>query len=451
MRRRMNNPLVSAASMAKPLVDARFLNGVAKKCSKPGALFRFASTGGSGGPATCPCIWAVFFPRILEIPISQITHVTKIGRYTRVRAKAFLKGNHKGLKVKFGAYWNLVRYRIEQHQNRIRISRARVKFAGAIMPPPGSPPFEYWPPFLIAGWRPVSQAEEDEARELFRQRDAMRRVDREYRSPQEFASGIYGLEIRDAREKAFSRRVYRAPIADDAYARGYMAALGPKAQTDNGLAAAIGPWRQGAPPISHDEWDGRGYSVSSLPDGLMLAREDRELLARILEQSPGRARGRPPVLAERGAMTTAERKRRSRALKTFVPHERPEPGIIVPPPQGSAVPGHSIEDGLYRMLTQLEQGFAEKYHERLGELLDRLATAPPDTMVSRPTLLERAAALVEQAEPLDDEADSLLEEVIEQCRHRNLNPAAEKRRYLSGGGGQPWIALKLRLKEIEGR
>ena len=35
-----------------------------------------------------------------------------------------------------------------------------------------TPPFEYRLAFMVAGWRPVSQAEEVEARELFRRRNA---------------------------------------------------------------------------------------------------------------------------------------------------------------------------------------------------------------------------------------------------------------------------------------
>jgi hypothetical protein len=191
-------------------------------------------------------------------------------------------------------FWTRVRYRNEKLQEQIRIRRRR-EFATAIMPPAGSPPFAYRPAFRIAGRRPVSQAEIDEARQLFRHRNAIHRADEPYSSVEEYACGVYRLEMREAREKAFARSCWTAPVAKDAYARTYMDGLGPKADSDNG-AAALGAWQQGPQPISHDEWRARGYSVSSLLDALTLSREDRELLARVLAKSPGKSRGRPPMI-----------------------------------------------------------------------------------------------------------------------------------------------------------
>jgi hypothetical protein len=75
--------------------------------------------------------------------------------------------------------WTRVRYRIEKLEEQIRIKRRQV-FAAAIMPPAGSPPFAYRPAFRIAGRRPVSQAEIDEARQLFRHRNAIHRADEPY-------------------------------------------------------------------------------------------------------------------------------------------------------------------------------------------------------------------------------------------------------------------------------
>jgi hypothetical protein len=182
--------------------------------------------------------------------------------------------------VKSGAYWNLVRYRIEKHLNRIKISQARERFAEAGLPPPGSPPFAYRPAFMIAGWRPVSWAEEAEARELQRRIAAVRRTRKEpepnlenllYSKPRhqaglyaewppEYAPAVYRLEMETA----------RALVRD-----------------------GRNVWVQRAP--GHEWMQADGYSVETLPDELMLSREDRELLARILEQSPGRERGRPPI------------------------------------------------------------------------------------------------------------------------------------------------------------
>jgi hypothetical protein len=199
-------------------------------------------------------------------------------------------------------FWTRVRYRVEKLQEQIRIKRRQV-FAAAIMPPAGSPPFDYRPAFRIAGRRPVSQAEIDEALELFRRRNAIHLVDEPYSSAEEFACGIYRLEMREARDKAFTRGERNGP-------RGIWAATkGAEEHDGTDGPGYLAPLRQGPQPISRDEWRARGYSVSGLPDGLMLSREDRELLARVLAKSPGKSRGRPPNLISR---LPPERQRRRR-------------------------------------------------------------------------------------------------------------------------------------------
>jgi hypothetical protein len=139
------------------------------------------------------------------------------------------------------------------------------------------------------------------------------------------------------------------------------------------------------------EW-AQVYHVEQLPDGLMLAREDRELLARILAKSPGRNRGRPP-LGDR-AMTMVERAAKHRQSKTLPPQERHQPGIVVPVPLGPAVPGINPWMEIKQMVTKYELGLASQYHERLGELLDRLASAPPDYVLTWDEFKTVAAAAV---------------------------------------------------------
>ena len=281
--------------------------------------------------------------------------------------------------MKSERYWALVRCRIEKQQNRIKISQLRERFADGILPPPGSPPFEYRPAFTVAGWRPVSEAEEAEARESSRRRKASRRVGIdvpigdpirpgppywEYPSPRdpsalaEYASAVYRLEAHELR-----------------------------------LAKINGVWRQ-----TRHEVFGDGFTVSSLPDGLMLTREDRELLARILDKSPGRNRGRPAI-GER-AMTAAERQRRSRAVIAPVPRGS-QPGIVVPPPLGPAVPGTLYEEVAQMVTNLVNVELAEKYHQYLGEVLDRLMSAPPDYILSREefTVVTAAAVLADRLLP----------------------------------------------------
>jgi len=256
----------------------------------------------------------------------------------------------------------------------------------------GIPPFVYRLVFEAIGQRLVCEAEITEAKELFRRRNAIHRANKEpepnldnlcYSEPRnthtasewppKYASGIYALEMRDARDKAFSRGVFKHPVAADAYGRAYTAGNGFKADTDNGAATALGPIQQGAKPIAREEWSKGGYSIERIPKELMLSREDRELCARILQKSPGRKPGRPPIGEQ--AMTNAERVAKHRAKKSSLalpPQEREQPDIA-PPPQRS-MSGNHLE-------SLMTKQFLEQLYDRLGDVLDRLATAPPDYIV----------------------------------------------------------------------
>ena len=100
-----------------------------------------------------------------------------------------------------------------------------------------------------------------------------------------------------------------------------------------------------------------------------------------------------PLIGER-PMTPAEYKRRSRAkAKTLPPQERNEPGAVVPVPLGHAVPGTSLILEIEQMVSNfLEFELAEKYHQYLGEVLDRLAAAPASYILSREEFTIVAAA-----------------------------------------------------------
>jgi hypothetical protein len=165
--------------------------------------------------------------------------------------------------------------------------------------------------------RPLTQAELDEAELIaFRSRAAWR-ADMELPCDSfgEFAAGIYVLELRANKQNAF-RSSHWAPHlpgtsgqADNEDGDG----------TDAGCAAAYGPTRPGAHPLSHDEWAELGFSIEQarLPtiEGTYvrtphISNEDRQMLARSLAKSPGRKRGRPPI--GKRAMTDAERQQRRR-------------------------------------------------------------------------------------------------------------------------------------------
>jgi hypothetical protein len=192
----------------------------------------------------------------------------------------------ESVRVAESKYQNKVRRRIERLEEQIRI-KARREVAARLIPPPGSPPFAYRPAFEIAGKRPVSAAEDTEARLHSLRRAARHRADVRHPRPQreargiyspmlsseQYACGVFALETADARTKAFTRAIWLTPDAANAY----------------------GAWRQGAPPFTHEEWERGGercFGVETMPDTPSTA--DREMMARILAKSPGRKRGRPP-------------------------------------------------------------------------------------------------------------------------------------------------------------
>jgi hypothetical protein len=112
--------------------------------------------------------------------------------------------------------------------------------------------------------------------------------------------------------------------------------------------------------------------------------------------------GRPPKFGR--AMTPKERKRLERELKALPPQERNEPSTAVPMPLRAAVPGtypryEAIILEIETMITKLlDVELAERYHEYLGQVLDRLVIAPPDYIISREefTIIAAAAVLADK-------------------------------------------------------
>jgi hypothetical protein len=230
-----------------------------------------------------------------------------------------------------------------------------------------TPPFAYRLAFMVAGWRPVSKAEKVEARELFRRRNTVHRVNKEpepdldnlrYSPPrqglalEDYASGVCWLEAR------------------------------------SGLVKRHGVWTQMGRPIAGEEWASRGYTVSSLPDGLMLSREERELLARILAKSPGRKRGRP-LIGEQ-PLNALQRKRRERAkAKALLPRESTEPGAVslplgaVPGPNFIVKRNNMLLDRMNKMEAQQDAmwGFLERLARQFDEVIARL-DKDPDRMIT---------------------------------------------------------------------
>jgi hypothetical protein len=123
------------------------------------------------------------------------------------------------------------------------------------------------------------------------------------------------LDMRDARSKACTRGVMRTPVAEDEWSKYLLGSPASTGDFDTGVAEAFGPTRPGVKPISNEEWE-RGYEVKGLPFDLILPRDTRDMLARILAKSPGRKRGRPP-LGEK-AMTSTERSRKHHAAKKIM-------------------------------------------------------------------------------------------------------------------------------------
>jgi len=129
--------------------------------------------------------------------------------------------------------------------------------------------------------------------------------------------------------------------------------------------------------------------------GLIQVCPPERTAAQLLKRKPGR----PPIGEH--AMTVAERKRRERdKAKTLPPQERVEPGAVAVPLR-PAVPGifiayQEIEQMIESLLRQ-----AEKYDAYLGEVLDRLADAPPDYILTREefTIVAAAAVLADRLLP----------------------------------------------------
>ena len=222
-------------------------------------------------------------------------------------------------------FWTKVRARQEAYEEAIRIRKRkrglsaveRREFVAGLMPK-SSPPFAYRLAFEVAGSRPVSQAEIEEAAELFRRRNAIHKVEEPYSSVEEFALGIRVMEMADARRKALKRTLRRmvaeAHNPDEPYCSPHgMVPLDPAKRAllrklealnvpappqgsdpDPSEGEAVGPWRMEAHPICQDEWDARGHSMETVPPELILAPKDRELAAAVLAALPGRKRGRPP-------------------------------------------------------------------------------------------------------------------------------------------------------------
>lgn len=211
-------------------------------------------------------------------------------------------------------FWARVRARREAFEQAVSISKTRWRIAESITPAPrGSPPFIFRRAFEAAGWRPVSRAEAEEARLLCLRRAVLQKADTPYRTSEEFAVGVYQLELHDARRKSFSRCVTSMPVAENTWARHLTDSRTVTGDSDNGVAASLGPWRPGAPAISAEEWESRGHGIEAIPNSLLVSREARELLGRILEKSPGRKRGRPRKGGK--AMSSTERSRRHRREK----------------------------------------------------------------------------------------------------------------------------------------
>jgi len=166
----------------------------------------------------------------------------------------------------------------------------------------------------------------------------------------------------------------------------------------------------------HKAYDGTIQSVghngtgvgrdSSIADAAGYAFEEVDntiALRRIKYGRPLRERqksGRKPI-GDR-AMTTAERVAGHRTKALPAPLERPQPGIVVPSqPQGPIVSGTPYEEVAQMVTNLINVELAEKYHQYLGEVLDRLMSAPPDHILSREefTVIAAAAVLADRLMP----------------------------------------------------
>jgi hypothetical protein len=85
------------------------------------------------------------------------------------------------------------------------------------------------------------------------------------------------------------------------------------------------------------------------------------------------------------AMTTVERVAKHRAAKTLPTQERNQPGAVAPLPLGPVAPGNPYDAEIERIMKAVfpEQEQAERYHQQLGDVLDRLKDAPPDYQITK--------------------------------------------------------------------
>ena len=193
-------------------------------------------------------------------------------------------------------YWLIVQEKVKSQKKQIAIlKKKKIKeVEEALLPPVGSAPYEYRKAYEFA-CRPPEDYEE-----------APRRPppenDKPYRSLAEYARGIRLLELQSARQNSCHRVRDYVSMAKGDYSV-------PREQPEDGEAVALAPYQQGAWPVDNDEFV--GFEVHVNPMAFLVSPEDRILLARILELSPGRKRGRPPK-GDR-PMTGAERVRKHRS------------------------------------------------------------------------------------------------------------------------------------------
>jgi hypothetical protein len=170
-------------------------------------------------------------------------------------------------------FWRRVEYRREKLQEAIRIKQSKV--IAAVTPTNGSAPYCYRQAYEVTGERLVSRAEHEEARRLFLRRIAINRAraDLPYETTEEFASGVYAFEMEEARHKAFTAGTVRGGLGV------------PDTRTTRTSEVH---------PLSHEEWDKGGYTVTQLlPIGFTA--EEIAALGRLLRGKPAisRGRGRP--------------------------------------------------------------------------------------------------------------------------------------------------------------
>jgi hypothetical protein len=220
--------------------------------------------------------------------------------------------------------------------------------------------------FEIAGQRPVSRAEIKEGQELVRRRRAIRRasIGLDYnrggvdpirvsspsglplaRRPSrpkelaEFASGIFWLELRGNKAKAFRRA---STVAMPVERGDVVGRAGWQGDADHGIAPSRGAYQPGPQPVSREEWEKAGYHLERLPTAFLVSPEDRELLDTILAQSPGRKRGRPPM--DDKAMTDTERAARYQASLKRLHSMKDSPSLAPGEPGDSHVPDAAERD-----------------------------------------------------------------------------------------------------------